>query len=169
MDGSVDFSAAQFISEERDSLLGKGKLNLGDIVITTRGTVGNIALFSDLHPYRHVRINSGMIILRAYENVFVPQFFVMLWRFLFPSEYRRLSSGSAQPQFPIRDIQQFRLLVPKRFEQERIVSASTSVESALAYERRDLDKLKQLKSGLMTDLLTGRIRVPELKDGRRCG
>ena len=23
--------------------------------------------------------------------------------------------------------------------------------------------------GLMTDLLTGRIRVPELEDGRRCG
>jgi type I restriction enzyme S subunit len=68
VDGNIDFSAAQFISEERDSLLGKGKLNLGDLVITTRGTVGNIALFSDLRPYRHVRINSGMIILRRQQE-----------------------------------------------------------------------------------------------------
>lgn len=162
VNGGIDFSETQFISEERDSLLGKGKLNLDDIVITTRGTVGNIAWFSDLHPYRHVRINSGMIILRAYEEIFVPQFLMAVWRFLFPSEYRRLSSGSAQPQFPIRDMQQFRLLVPKKGEQERIVGVSTAVDGEIVDESRALAKLRQLKSGLVTDLLTGRVRVPEL-------
>jgi type I restriction enzyme S subunit len=105
-DGKINFYYAKFISQERDVLLGKGKLNLGDIIITTRGTVGNIALFNSLHPYQDVRINSGMIIIRNYENIFVPHFFVELWKFLFISEYRRLSSGSAQPQFPIRDIKQ---------------------------------------------------------------
>lgn len=166
VDGGFDFSETQFISEERDSLLGKGKLNLGDIVITTRGTVGNIAWFSDLHPYRHIRINSGMIILRAYEAIFVPQFLVAVWGFLFSSEYRRLSSGSAQPQFPIRDMQQFGLLVPKKCEQERIVGASTAVDGEIACEGRALTKLRHLKSGLMTDLLTGRVRVPEnIMDG----
>ena len=33
----------------------------------------------------------------------------------------------------------------------------------------ELAKLLALKSGLMIDLLTGRIRVPELEDRRRCG
>jgi len=159
VDGRFDFSAAQFISEERDALLGKGKLSGGDIVITTRGTVGNIALFSELRPYQHIRINSGMIIVRGYEDIFVDGFFVAVWKFLFPSEYRRLSSGSAQPQFPIRDMKQFRFLVPKKAEQERIVSASSTVESALAEQQRVLAKLIPLKSGLMNDLLTGRVRV----------
>ena len=161
VDGNFDFSSAQFISRERDTLLGKGKLSLGDIVITTRGTVGNIAFFRELNPYPHVRINSGMVILRAYQEFFVPQFFVALWTFLFPSEYRRLSSGSAQPQFPIRDMLEFRLLVPQKTEQERIVSVSNSVESALSEQHRVLAKLIPLKSGLMNDLLTGRVRVPE--------
>jgi type I restriction enzyme S subunit len=58
-------------------------------------------------------------------------------------------------------MQQFRLLVPKRLEQERIISASTSAESALAQEHRTLGKLEVLKSGLVADLLTGRVRVPE--------
>ena len=166
VDGNFDLSSAQFISRERDTLLGKGKLSLGDIVITTRGTVGNIALFRELNPYPHIRINSGMVILRAYEECFVPQFFVALWKFLFPSEYRRLSSGSAQPQFPIRDMLQFRLLVPKKTEQERIVSVSSSVESAVAEQHRVLAKLIPPKSSLMDDLLTGRVRVPEnIMDG----
>lgn len=159
--GRIHFASAQFITEERDALLGKGKLTLGDIVITTRGTVGNIALFNDLNPHPHVRINSGMILLRAYQTLFIPEFFVALWSFLFPSEYHRLSSGSAQPQFPIRDIQGFRLLLFDKSEQERIVSALHRIEHQIGAEESPLAKLRKLKSGLMTDLLTGRVRMPD--------
>ena len=41
------FEQMQFISEEKDNLLRKGKLCRGDIVITTRGTIGNIAFYDD--------------------------------------------------------------------------------------------------------------------------
>jgi len=34
-------------------------------------------------------------------------------------------------------------------------------EKMLRSEERQLSKLQSLKSGLMTDLLTGRVRVPE--------
>lgn len=53
------FEQMQFISEEKDNLLRKGKLCRGDIVITTRGTIGNIAFYDDDIPYDNVRINSG--------------------------------------------------------------------------------------------------------------
>ncbi|HHD9127224.1 TPA: restriction endonuclease subunit S, partial [Streptococcus pneumoniae] len=35
-----------------------------DIVLTTRGTVGNVAYYDELIKYKHLRINSGMVILR---------------------------------------------------------------------------------------------------------
>jgi hypothetical protein len=38
---------------------------------------------------------------------------------------------------------------------------ANSIESALTHERKTLGKYRQLKTGLMTDLLTDRIRVPE--------
>ena len=41
-----NFSETQFISQRKDTLLNNGKLKRGDIVITTRGTVGNVALYS---------------------------------------------------------------------------------------------------------------------------
>jgi len=37
-----DFSDCQFVSKERDELLRKGKLKRNDVVLTTRGTIGNI-------------------------------------------------------------------------------------------------------------------------------
>jgi len=36
-----------------------------------------------------------------------------------------------------------------------------SIEAALTHERKTLGKYRQLKTGLMTDLLTDRMRVPE--------
>ena len=43
------------------------------------------------------------------------------------------------------------------------------MDAGIAEQHRLAAKLQHLKSGLMTDLLTGRIRVLELEDGRRCG
>jgi type I restriction enzyme, S subunit len=159
--GEFDFSSVQFISKERDSLLRKGKLIVGDIVITTRGTIGNIARFESEEPYTHIRINSGMVIFRNLENNFDPQFFMQIWQYLFHSEYRRLSSGSAQPQFPIRDMLDFRLVVPSKSEQIRIVDKLVKCRSTIKGHENELSKLKLLKSGLQDDLLTGRVRVPE--------
>ena len=33
-------------------------------MLTTRGTLGNFAYLSDEIPFEHIRINSGMVILR---------------------------------------------------------------------------------------------------------
>lgn len=159
-EGKFDFSSAQFITKERDKLLRKGKLKVGDIVITTRGTVGNIALFEHDDPYEHIRINSGMVIFRNYEDEFDPNYFVQIWQHLFSSEYRRLSSGSAQPQFPIRDMLWFRLIIPPKPEQERIALLLLTSNAEINQCVKELDKLKYIKSGLQDDLLTGRVRVP---------
>ena len=57
-----------FIDERRDQLMRKGKLQRGDIVLTTRGTVGNVAYYGNSIDYEQVRINSGMVILRTVGN-----------------------------------------------------------------------------------------------------
>lgn len=59
------FEENQFITKEKDEALRKGKLKRGDIVYTTRGTVGNAGYYNSNVPYENVRINSGMVILRA--------------------------------------------------------------------------------------------------------
>ena len=69
-----DFSECVFISPEKDDALGKGKLRRDDVVMTTRGTVGNIAYYDKTISYEHLRINSGMFIFRADESQIIPRF-----------------------------------------------------------------------------------------------
>ncbi len=97
-----DFSSTDFVSKERDTLLRKGKLRRGDIVMTTRGTIGNVAYYGDYISYEHIRINSGMVILRADAKKLDPYFLYSFLRSdLFKKQTRSQGSGSAQPQLPI--------------------------------------------------------------------
>lgn len=118
-----DFSECQFISEQKDEELRKGKLARNDVVLTTRGTLGNTALYNDSVPYDHVRINSGMVIMRTDIEKLLPLY---LYGFLrsprFKKQVEQLRSGVAQPQLPIRDINKIKFLLPPKVDQERIVN-----------------------------------------------
>jgi type I restriction enzyme, S subunit len=69
-----DFSRCQFILNAKEQRLRKGRVSRNDIVLTTRGTIGNVGFYSDRVPYPHVRINSGMVVLRADPNELLPEF-----------------------------------------------------------------------------------------------
>ncbi len=60
---------------------------------------------------------------------------------------------------------QMSLFVPSHDEQYRIVAVLNAHDSRITTEKALLTKLKQLKKGLMDDLLTGRVRVTELITG----
>lgn len=94
------FSETQYITKTKDDLLKNGKLERGDIVITTRGTVGNVAIYSDKVPYSDIRINSGMLIIRSGKNTNNYYLYHILRSDWFQKQITAIQSGSAQPQLP---------------------------------------------------------------------
>ncbi|VQO72702.1 restriction modification system DNA specificity subunit [Streptococcus pneumoniae] len=103
------FDTKQFITKTKDKLLRKGKLERYDIVLTTRGTVGNIAYYDELIKYKHLRINSGMVILRPKIPNLNQKFIIHVLR---NNNYSRVISGSAQPQLPITKLKKILLPLP---------------------------------------------------------
>ena len=74
-----EFSQCQFITEQKDNVLRKGKLQRDDVVLTTRGTIGNTAYFNSSVSHDYMRINSGMVILRCNKEDILPAY---LYHFL---------------------------------------------------------------------------------------
>jgi len=103
------FITNQFITETKDKLLRKGKLERYDIVLTTRGTVGNVAYYDESIKYKHLRINSGMVILRPKKPNLNQIFIIHVLR---NNNYSRAISGSAQPQLPIIKLKKILLPLP---------------------------------------------------------
>jgi type I restriction enzyme, S subunit len=102
------FLERQFISQEIDTKMNNGKLQLNDILITTRGTVGNIAIYDSDFEYKNIRINSGMLIIRKtncqLDNLYFYHFFKSHF---FKSQLDRVLSGSAQPQITVKNMNEF--------------------------------------------------------------
>lgn len=104
------FQTLQFITEMRDNLLRKGKLERHDIVFTTRGTVGNVAYYDETIPFEHLRINSGMVILRKNRIKCNSRF--MIYVLQNEINYNREISGTAQPQLPVSKLKKIVLPLP---------------------------------------------------------
>ena len=132
-----NFGSVDFISEGRDQLLRKGKLIREDIVLTTRGTVGNAGYYDARIPYDHVRINSGMVLLRPSPEELEPRFLYLFVRsYLFDEQVASLTSGSAQPQLPIRDIKRIEIPLPPLPEQKAIAHILGTLDDKIELNRR---------------------------------
>lgn len=134
-----NFEKAQFITEEKDNLLRKGKLTRNDIVLTTRGTVGNVAHFDDSIKYDNIRINSGMVIFRIDESrreIFTKYFYYFLKSPIFKERVLSHSSGSAQPQLPIKDLKQIEISLPSFETQHRIADILSALDEKIKLNRQ---------------------------------
>ncbi len=143
-----DFSNCMYITKEKDKQLRKGKLKRGDIVLTTRGTIGNLAYYSNNVPFENIRINSGMVLLRM-KNVLLEQFFIEQFRMLLEEVKRTIASGSAQPQLPISTMNKIRLIVPELARQKQYVNILETISNNRLRIQQGLDNLEQMKQALM--------------------
>lgn len=116
-----NFDNCMYITKEKDDILRKGKLSRGDVVLTTRGTIGNLAFYTSDIPYEHVRINSGMVILRMNQKIINEVFFIEQFKMLLDDIKQKIASGSAQPQLPISAMREINILLPD-IEQQKIFS-----------------------------------------------
>lgn len=153
------FDECSFITKEKNDSLRKGKLKRNDIVLTTRGTIGNVAYYDSSVKYKNIRINSGMLIFRhgkKYNPLFL---YKLLASPLLKRGYLSVGSGSAQPQLPIRNLINIHLPLLPIEEQKQIAKILSKVDDKIEINKSIKNKLTLLKKGLMQDLLSGRVRV----------
>ena len=144
-----NFSDTSFISNNKDANLRKGKAQRDDIVLTTRGTVGNVALYDASIPYNHVRINSGMVLLRADKSKLLPKYLYQFVRSnVFKERVAALTTGSAQPQLPIRDMKRIELPLPPIAEQRAIAHILGTLDDKIELNRKQNETLEAMARAL---------------------
>jgi type I restriction enzyme S subunit len=143
-----------FITEEKDKLMNKGHLSLYDIVLTSRGTLGNVALYDSHIKYENVRINSGMLIIRPKTSEISPYFIYTLLRSRYmKTAIEQFKSGSAQPQLPIKDLQKITFYIPKSDDVlNKLNKNIVTIEEQIASNNNEIDSLNSLCNILLADL-----------------
>lgn len=143
------FENRMFITKEKDNALHNGKLERGDVVLTTRGTLGNLAFYDDSVPFENVRINSGMVILRMNKSVMTEVFFMEQFKLQLQSIKGKIASGSAQPQIPISTMNKIRILLAPMALQEQFAAFVEQTDKSKVAVQKALDEAQLLFDSLM--------------------
>jgi type I restriction enzyme S subunit len=161
--GKICYGQARHTSEKayKNDLTQKSKPNLGDILITKDGTLGRIAVVDRTG----ICINQSVACLRPLLDTDV-RFLVHYLRSDIGQE-RMLADagGSTIKHIYITKLAQMEVPVPPREERTRISDILDTIDSTIAHTSSLIAKLKQMKAGLLHDLLTrGLDENGELRD-----
>ncbi|THU36886.1 hypothetical protein FAM09_18155 [Niastella caeni] len=158
-----DLAKCVFISKEQDQLLRKGKLNRNDLVLTTRGTVGNIGYYKKEIDYEHIRINSGMVIIRSDEQEYDSHFLYYVFKSSYIQEQLQLfSSGTAQPQLPITDLRRISIPIIPLTIQKHIASILSVYDELIEANNKRIKLLQETACELYKEWFI-RMRFPGYK------
>lgn len=154
-----NFSACSYITKEKDSILRKGKLQHGDVILTTRGTVGNAAFYNETMTFSEMRINSGMVILRNL-GVVSPEYIYSALRHEYLQKLMTLyASGSAQPQLPIKDMKRMKIIKPGTKTMERFTEMSADIYNQISLLIMKNQALAKQRDMLLPRLMSGKVEV----------
>ena len=147
-----NFENKLYITEKKSDSMRAGKLKRNDIVFTTRGTVGNFALYSNDIPFEYMRINSGMVILRS-EIIDSIQYIYHLFHLVsFKQEIINYLSGSAQPQLPIKDFNRIPIVIPSNDKIKMFSENSVIINKNIDFLKNENYKLTELQSLLLAKM-----------------
>ncbi len=149
-----NFDTCMFVTEEKDKAMNNGHLSPYDIVLTSRGTLGNVALYDKHIKYENIRINSGMLIIRPKTQRLSPYFiYALLKSGYMKAAIEQFRSGSAQPQLPIKDLQRITFEIP---ESDAVLAdldhQFLSLEEQISINKREIDSLNDFCVILLTEL-----------------
>lgn len=161
-DGHLDLSEIKYL-RVRSSDLSRFSLAHGDVLMNEggdadklgRGTVWENQIEGCLHQNHVFRV-------RTDRRVLEPWFLAHISGSTYGKKYFLGASKQTTNLATINSTQigAFPVPIPPLEEQRRIVEIISSHDTLLDTEQASLNKLRSLKSGLMSDLLTGRVRVP---------
>lgn len=143
---SISLDSLEFVSDERTVAIGKKAAQNGDVLLTTKGTIGRVAMVAGLNNERVVyspqlcffRADSGGPLLSRYL------------KFWFKSHEARAQmsvySGNTDmaPYLSLRDINSMFITVPTLTEQEAIAEVLGALDDKIAANRKISDSSNAL-------------------------
>ena len=156
-----------FISEEKFKEMRGFAVNAGDILITTRGTIGKVAIVPDpceegiLHPcIIKFRVNDSLILPELLKIIFNESDFVK-------DQFTLMSNATTIEVIYSYSLKDVILPVIPTEEQKGIYSylkeKCETIDDVLKTKKSELEHIQQHKKSLIYEYVTGKKRITEVK------
>lgn len=149
----LDLNDIQRIYKKTSDFLVRSKIFSGDILITYIGAyIGDTLLIRESDKY-HLAPNIAKITcFKGYDPEYIE---LALTTQNVRKQYSQLTAVTATPSLTMTQIRNIEVLIPPSLdEQKKIAKIFVQIDEMIDSERIHLGKLRGLKNGLMSDLLT---------------
>ena len=159
-ENAIDFSALVYMSEKDNDSLRKSRLFAGDLVTVRTGYPGTTAVIPPVLD----GCNCVDIVISRPDKRQIRSNWLALW---INSDFGKKQvlegqGGLAQQHFNVGEVRKLLVKIPTIEEQSRIEKFLFIQNNSILKYQQHLRKLYQAKTGLMQDLLTGKVRVTNL-------
>jgi type I restriction enzyme S subunit len=156
--GYIDFNSECHMASEElyTKWMSKGDLKKGDIIFTMEAPLGNVAIISDDKKYL---LSQRVVAFRFHKNINCLFMYHYLLSDIFRGRLNLLSTGSTAKGVNQKSLSKINFLIPPLSEQNRIVEVLETWDKAIEKLTKKIEIKKQIKKGLMQELLTGKKRL----------
>ncbi|MEZ8185576.1 restriction endonuclease subunit S [Shewanella sp. 5S214] len=160
---SVDWGNCDHISEYRYDESPEIQLQEMDVVISKDGTIGRLGFIENMPG--PATINGTMMLVRPNDYFFSKFIYYYLQGDSFQTLVKEKVSGSSVPHIFQRDMVSLKVPFPPLPEQQKIAAILTSVDEVIEKTQAQIDKLKDLKTAMMQELLTDGVGTKQASAG----
>ncbi len=141
--------------DKDEYLLHKKELDEQSILLSINGTIGNLAFFQG----ENIMLGKSAAYINLKKDINKQFIYYQLQtqyvKVFFDSEL----TGTTIKNLSLKSIRETRLCLPPKKEQQQITSILWTNDKKIDKAQARLEKLRDMKKGLMQDLLTGKVRV----------
>lgn len=160
-DGNLNLKTCHYISQKQADKLQKGFAIIGDVLLTHKGTVGNVAIVEKLEtPYimltpqvTYYRVKNSNMLCSSY----IKQYFQYN---LFQQTIKNISGGGTRAYIGITTQRQLPFILSSIQEQIAIATVLSDTDELITSLDKLIAKKKAIKQCAMQELLTGKKRLP---------
>lgn len=153
---------SNYVTKEKAIQLKKAVARRGDVVITHRGTLGQIAYIPENSLYEEYVISQSQFRVTFKPSIINPHFIVSFFHSL-KGQYILLQgkghTGVPALAQPTTTFRKLRLPIPPIKEQQAIAEALADIDSLINALNKKIEKKKNIKQGAMQELLSGKRRL----------
>lgn len=155
VNGEIQIGSALCVNEEEFEKHFK-KLDERTILYSINGTIGNISFYKN----EQVIIGKSVCYISCKQNVNLDYIYFLLQTFQVSKFYELELTASTIRNLSLASVRSTPITIPKNEnEQNLIAERIKAINTKLQTEQTYLQKMQQLKKGLMEDLLSGRKKV----------
>lgn len=164
--GYIDFSKCSHISKEQADSLQKGFAKEGDVLLTHKGTVGEVAI-AEKSEYPYLMLTPQVTYYRIKNEECLLKEYLAAWFIseIFQRKLLEMSGGGTRAYIGITEQSKLKIILPKKInEQQKIGDFLSSLDKLVIAQNQKLEYLRTYKKGLMQQLFPAEGEtVPELR------